>query len=104
MARARRKNSYLILATVLLVALVLALTNPGTSDFKLWTQTSAKNETNKKTGFTFLGDLSGAVAGVASSAYTRANFGLFSVYKSRNGKGVVIHSYLGIARTFISLK
>ena len=102
-----RKDSYLIIALILAVALCLALTNPGQGDFRNWmeiqTATSVRNG-NTGGGGAILGALGKAAGSIKSNAYGRTNLGLASLYRSTDGDGVVIHSYLGLARTFIKLK
>lgn len=106
MARAR-KNSYLFLSVILVVALVLALTNPGLSDFKAWYQHQSELSAKAGNGGV-IGDLAGALgklAGAAGSgAYQRSNLGLCSLYRAHNAKGEVTSSYLGLAKTFIRIK
>ena len=93
--------------TLVVAALLLALLNPGMPEFKAYYQDQAAASVKDKTAGG-VGDLFGViakgVAGITSSEYARANFGLFSLYRSRNGDGVVIHSYLGVARAFFKLK
>jgi hypothetical protein len=106
MARAR-KNSYLVLSLVLVVALLLALTNPGLSDFKNWYQ--LQSEQSAKAGSSgVVGDLAGAfgkLTGAAvSNAYQRTNLGLCSLFRSHDNKGAVRSSYLGFFRTFVKIK
>jgi hypothetical protein len=107
MARARKKNGYLIAAIVLLVALILAFSNPGLSDFKNWYQENrAAVAKGSSTGL--FGELKSAggklIGSIVSSDYVRVNVGIFSLYNSRNGDGRVVSSYLGIARSFVKIK
>jgi len=101
------KFPYFTVILILVVALFLALTNPNQTQFKNWYQTQSELQAK--------GDSSGAVSdvvgafakvvgGLASSEYRRTDCGLFSLFQSRNSKGEVIHSYLGLARTFVKLK
>jgi hypothetical protein len=107
MARSPKKNSYLVTALVLFAALVLALMNPGMPEFKEYYQdaaaASARQSASGGMGELF-GVIAKGVAGIKSSDYARANFGLFSLYRSRYSDGAVIHSYLGIAKSFIKMK
>ena len=102
-----RKDSYLVIALLLAVALFLALTNPAQADFKAWMeiQTAATvQKGNSGGGGAILGALGKAAGSLKSNAYRRANLGLVSLYRSTDAEGKVIHSYLGLARTFIRLK
>ena len=103
------KFPYFTLILILVVALFLALTNPNQTQFKNWYQTQSELQAK--------GDSSGAVGSLFSAAgklvggieyslgeYRRTDCGLFSLYRSRNSKGDIDHSYLGLARTFVKLK
>lgn len=106
MARSR-KDSYLAIALLLAVALFLALTNPGQGDFKAWMEIQGASSAKKGStggGAALLGALGKAAGSIKSSAYTRSNLGLVSLYRSTDSSGEVLHSYLGLARTFIKLK
>lgn len=102
-----RKDSYLLIALVLAVALFLALTNPGQGDFRAWMEIQSASNAQKGAtggGGAILGALGKAAGGLKSNAYGRTNLGLFSLYRSTDSAGKVLHSYLGLARTFIKLK
>jgi hypothetical protein len=106
MARSH-KNSWLAISLVLVVALLLALTNPSLHDFKEWY--AIQNELNAKgSAGGAAGRLLGAIGNLAgkirSSEYSRTNLGLCSLYQSRDADGAVIHSYLGAARYYVKLK
>lgn len=104
----KHKNARTVLFLVLIAILFLAATNPGMPEFRAWFQIQAASAVKEKTG-AGIGELFGAIAkGAAGMAvdsdYRRSNLGLASLYMSRNSKGEVIHSYLGIARLFIKLR
>lgn len=101
---ARKKNSLAVFSVLLLVALLLALTNPGMSQFKNWMQASAERKTTEKTGIPLVGAISGAVSGLVSNEYSRTNLGLLSLYANHDSKGRTLHVYLGAARLFVQLK
>jgi hypothetical protein len=106
MAGSRRSTTWLILialAVVLLVAL-----NPSIEDFQAWRAKTAQDSvvSPNSTGIARAleegaGAIAGAMVGIASSAFERTNYFVFSTYSSGGSKGPL---YLGIARMFIRLR
>jgi hypothetical protein len=104
----KNKTGRTALLVLLLVVVFLAATNPGLPEFRNWFELQAASAVKEKAGGG-IGELFGAIAKGAAglavdSDYRRSELGLASLYQSRNSKGEVIHSYLGIARTFIKLR
>jgi hypothetical protein len=105
MAESRRALGWIII--IALVGALLYALNPTIDDFAAWraadARSSAVSPDSKGAARAFekgAGALAGAMVGLASGAFERRNFYLFSAF-STGPRGQL---YLGIARVFIKLR
>jgi len=88
---------------LLVVAVALALLNPGMDDFKSYLENRTANQAGNQTG-SALGKLVGKLAGAAVDlgAFERKNYYVASVYSS--GSGEKSDVYLGVAKFFLKIR
>jgi hypothetical protein len=105
MAKSGRALGWLII--IALVGALLYALNPSFDDFTAWQIASAQNSAvspdSKGVPRTIekgIGAIAGAMVGLASGAFERRNYFLFSTF-STGPKGPL---YLGIARLFVKLR
>jgi hypothetical protein len=106
MAESRRSIGWVVL--LLLLAVLLIALNPTMEDFQAWRAADARSSAVSKnsTGIARAleegaGAIAGAMVGVASGAFERTNYFIFSTYSSGGSKGPL---YVGIARMFIRVR
>lgn len=88
----------------IIVIVLLAMTNPGTDDFKSFLESKIESENSSGTGIEeVLRDIfSGPASDIIAQNTTRENYYIWSVYTIQlNGKA---NRYLGIATKFFPLE